>query len=138
MSYTEEKKIEVLEDEIGLVDKSLAALYENSKENVETMLEKSLNEKKTKHELEKEELNKELGYLRQVKGYNQRYLDNLKKNLIDKKDQGKSVKVRTGRTPVRMPSKYLSSEKLRKITRSKSPFSSSLGSNKAETNRIIV
>jgi len=99
-------------------------------------LQQSLNEKKKKWMSIQEGLNKELTHANQVKGYNQRTLENLKRIISEKRMTGSvTARVGTGRTPTRMPSKYLSSEKLRKLTRSKSPISGSAEANKKKFSR---
>lgn len=121
------------------LDKSLYGLCEDRSQYLGSLLEQSLNEKKKKWMSIQEELNQELAHAKQVKGYNQRNLDNLKRVLSEKQITGAATaRVRTGRTPLRMPSKYLSSEKLRKITRSKSPISGSVEPKKKVFTRLLV
>ena len=79
-----------------------------------------------------DDLNSKLTYAQQEKVYINNHLLSLQKIVAEKKSIIAGKLRSAAKTPTRLPSKYLSSEKLRKITKSKSPLS------KVHTTRVIV
>ena len=122
LSFNEDKKVDEIEIKISELDKELKLLSEKSKNYSGKVLDTNVQEKKTSFKTIQDELNSQLTHTRQEKGYLSKHLVSLKKILIDKKSILAGISRSAARTPRRLPSKYLSSEKLRKITKSKSPL----------------
>jgi hypothetical protein len=80
-----------------------------------------VNEKKNKFLQIQEELTSQLTHEGQARSYLKSHLEFLRKQLQDKRVLVAGKMRNAVKTPTRTPSKYLSSEKLRRITKSKSP-----------------
>ena len=132
LGFNEDKKVDEIEVKMLELDQELKTLSEKSKNYSGKALDSGVKEKKTSLKTVYEDLNNQLAHARQEKGYLSKHLLSLKKVLNDKKSFITGISRSAARTPRRLPSKYLSSEKLRKITKSKSPLT------KLSSSRIII
>ena len=91
-----------------------------------------MSEKRNNFKAIYEGLSSKLTYAQQEKVYLKNHLLSLREIIAEKKAMIAGKLRSAVKTPTRLPSKYLSSEKLRRITKSKSPLG------KVHTSRVVI